>query len=180
MKSLILAMCVLFVAVAQTPAFAAKELKEYRDEADQYYAAGDYKKAYKGYLKVAKIGDHYSQHWVSYIYANGEGRKVDLETAYAWSALAAESGNEKLVKYSEELLDKNEDKDGALKKAKKLYAKYGKQALDDKAEALAKRDIGRRAGSCTGSRLKCSRTYGYDAPISGGAAAPHLISPGEG
>ena len=175
MKSIMLALCVLVLAVAQTSVFAAKELKEFRDEADQNYAAGDFKKAYKGYLKVAKIGDHYSQYWVAKMYAEGEGKSEDLETAYAWSALAAEDGNEKLVKYSEGLLDRNTDKAGAHKKAEKLNKKYGKQALEDKAEAIARRDQGRRAGSCTGSRLTCNRAYGYDAPISNGAAAPNIM-----
>jgi len=179
MKSFIFAVFVLAFAVAQTSVVVAKELKEYRTEADQYYDEGNYKKAYKGYLKIAKIGDQYSQHWVSHMYEKGEGKSVDLEDAYAWSVLAAEGGDEKLVTRSADLFDQIDDKDRATKAANKLMAKYGKQALDDKAEYLAKRDAGRRAGSCTGSRLTCNRAYGYDAPITGGPELQHTISPGD-
>ena len=115
MKSFLIAACVLLLAVAQASTAVAKELAEYRKEADQYYDAGNFKKAYKGYLKVAKIGDQYSQYWVSHMFANGEGRKVDLEDAYAWSVLAAESGDEKLLGYSADLLEQNADKAAAQK-----------------------------------------------------------------
>lgn len=125
MKTFIFSVCVLVFAATQTSVVIAKELKEYRAKADQYYAAGDFRKAYKGYLKIAKIGDQYSQYWASHMYANGEGRKVDLEDAYAWSVLAAEAGAEKLLRHSADLLDQNDDKDGARKAAKKLKNKYG-------------------------------------------------------
>ena len=85
----------------------------------------------------------------------------------------------RLVSRSTDLFEQIEDKAGATKAAKKLMGKYGKQALDDKAAYLAKRDAGRRAGSCTGSRLTCNRAYGYDAPISGGPELQHTISAGE-
>jgi len=180
MKTFIFTACVLVFAVAQTSDVVAKELTEYRAEADQYYDDGNYKKAYKGYLKIAKIGDQYSQHWVSHMYENGEGKSVDLEDAYAWSVLAAEGGDEKLVAHSAGLLEQIIDKAGAQKAAKKLMGKYGKQALEDKAAYLAKRDTGRRSGACTGSRLTCNRAYGYDAPISGGPELQHTINPGDG
>ena len=179
MKTFLFSICVLVFAAAQTSSAIAKDLLEFRAEADQYYDAGNFKKAYKGYLKIAKIGDQYSQYWVSHMFANGEGRTVDLEDAYAWSVLAAEGGDEKLVTHSTDLFDQIDNKDGAEKAARKLMNKYGKQALDDKAEYLAKRDAGRRSGACTGSRLTCNRAYGYDAPITGGPELQHTISAGE-
>ena len=179
MKTFIFSICVLVFAATQTSTVIAKELAEYRTEANQYYDDGNFKKAYKGYLKIAKIGDQYSQYWVAYMFANGEGKKVDLEDAYAWSTLAAEGGDEKLLSYSADLLDQNADKDGARKAAKKLMGKYGKDALEEKAEMIAKRESGRRAGACTGSRLTCNRAYGYDAPITGGPELGHTISAGE-
>jgi len=169
MKFILFALSVLVLSSALTSNVVAKELKEFQVEADQYYQQGNYKKAFKGYFKLAKIGDHYSQYKVSNMYANGEGKKLDLEYAYAWSALAAESGQEELIQISEELLRRNDDQTGARKKAEKLNGKYGKQALEEKAELIAKRDSGRRAGSCTGSRLTCKNTYGYDAPLSIGS-----------
>ena len=113
------------------------ELQDYRDLADQYYSEGKYKKAFKGYLKIARIGDHDSQYRVSQMYAKGEGHKVDLEEAYAWSALAAESGKENLVSNREEMLGRISDKDAALKAAVMLNKKYGKQALEEKTKDVA-------------------------------------------
>jgi TPR repeat protein len=167
MKFVIVAFFAL-LAVLQTPAAIAKELNEYRAEADQYYQDGDFKKARSGYLKLAKIGDHYSQYWISKMYANGEGKKANLPEAYGWSVLAAESGKEELIRNSEEILVLNTDQDKAQSKARKLMKKYGKEALDAKAEMIAKRDQGRRAGSCVGSRLTCSRGAAFAAPMSNG------------
>lgn len=179
MKYFMFAACVLVFAIAQTSVVVAKELKQYRAEADQYYDDGNYKKAYKGYLKIAKIGDQYSQHWVSHMYENGEGKSADLEDAYAWSVLAAERGDEKLVARSEDLFAQIDDHAGATKAAKKLMGKYGKQALDDRAEAIAKRGTGRRSGACTGSRLTCNRASSYDAPMTSGSGLQHTIIAGE-
>jgi len=179
MRSILFAASVLLFAAVQSSNIFAKELKEYQAEADQYYAQGNYKKAFKGYFKLAKIGDHYSQYWVANMYANGEGKRADLEYAYAWSTLAAESGREKLVRHSEELLERNTDKQAALKKAGKLKRKYGKQALEDRADLIAKREAGRRFGSCTGSRLTCQNASGYDAPISQGSGPGPVIGAGE-
>lgn len=179
MKSTLFAACVLVFAATFTSGVFAKELKEYQVEADQYYAQGNYKKAFKGYFKLAKIGDHYSQYWVANMYANGEGKKTDLKYAYAWSVLAAESGREKLIRNSEELLDRNADKKAAQKKAERLMKKYGVQALEEKAELLAKRESGRRFGSCTGSRLSCQNASGYGAPITPGNQQGPVMSAGE-
>ncbi len=155
MKSILFVVLVFLLAAAQTSNVVANELDKYQAEADQYYAEGNYKKAFKGYFKLAKTGDHYSQYWVSNMYANGEGKKVDLEYAYAWSALAAESGEERLIRNSEELLARNDDKGGALKKAEKLNSKYGKRVLEKKARSIARRSTSSRSGTCTGSRLAC-------------------------
>ncbi len=166
MKSMLIAACLIMFAVVQTSSVMAKELKEFQIEADEFYKQGNYKKAYKGYLKVAKVGDIYSQYWVAHMYANGEGRKVDIDKAFAWSALAAEGGNEKLVSYSDSLFELTTDKAAAEKVAKKLNKKYGKQALKKKAEAIASRDTGRRQGSCVGSRLTCYKGAAYDPLLS--------------
>ncbi len=179
MKNTIFVACVLLFAVTQSSNIMAKELKEYQAEADQLYTQGNHKKAFKSYSKLAKIGDHYSQFRVSQMYATGEGKSTNMEYAYAWAALAAESRQEKLVNNSEVLLERNDDKAGAYRKAEKLNQKYGKQALDEKAKQVAKRESGRRAGACTGSRLTCSRAYGYGAPISGGPEMTHSVGAGE-
>lgn len=157
MKSVFIAACLMLLAALQAPVALAKGVQEYRTEADQYYLESNFKKAYKIYYKLAKAGDHYSQDRVSFMYANGEWKKVDLTEAYAWSVLAAEGGNEKLVNSSDELLLRTEDKPEAQERAEKLRKKYGKDALRMKAVRQAQRENQKRSGACTGSHMACSR-----------------------
>lgn len=171
MKTLVITTCMVLFAVLQTSNVMAKELAEYQTDAAKYYNAGDYKKAYKSYYKLAKIGDHRSQYWVAHMMSRGEGKKVNLEDAYGWSVLAGESGNEKAISQSEELLGQNSDKAAAEKRANKLMKKYGMDAQQTRLERIAKMDAGRRAGSCVGSRLTCAKGTGYDAPVSYGSGA---------
>ena len=157
MKSVLIVMCAMLITALQSPVVLASEIQEYRAEAAQYYEENNYKKAYKIYFKLAKKGDHYSQDRVSQMYAKGEGQTVDLTEAYAWSVLAAESGQEKLVSSSDELLSLTNDKTQAQKRAEKLKNRYGKVALNRRALKQAERDSYRRSGACTGSSLGCAR-----------------------
>lgn len=176
MKFVVITMGVVLFVLLQTADAQARTLKEYQTEADQFYQAGNFKKAYKGYYKLAKIGDHYSQYWVSHMFENGEGKKTSMIDAYAWSMLAAESGREKLVNYSDAMLERVDNKAAAQKKANKLMKKYGREALDKKAEMLAKRDAGRRSGSCVGSRLTCHNATAHSADMTTG----DIVMPGTG
>lgn len=148
-------MCLVAVFALQTAGVHAKNSQDYRQEADQYYLEQNFKKAYQGYYKLARMGDHYAQGQLSNMYANGEGKKVDLEEAYAWAALAAEGGEVEMLKSSEVLLLKTSDQAKAQKKAAKLKKKYGKEALAKKAEAASRKDL-KNFGRCTGSRIGCS------------------------
>ena len=132
-------------------------MQEFRTEADQYYQQGNFKKAYKAYYKLAKTGDHYSQHLVSNMYANGEGKRVDLKKAYAWSVLAAEGGQEQWLTISDELLQRTKDQTKALDSARKLKEKYGKQALLAKSEKKGRDELYMLGSDCTGSRLPCKK-----------------------
>jgi TPR repeat protein len=147
---------VLFTAL-QAPSVLAIESQEYPSEADQYYQQGNFKKAYKAYFKLAKTGDNYSQHRVSEMYANGEGKSVNLPKAYAWSTLAAESGQEQWVSYSDELLLRTKDQNKALKNASKLKKKYGQEALKNKAERKGRDDLFIAGSKCTGTRMSCRK-----------------------
>ena len=169
MKFLFSSTFLMLFVLLQTTNLMAKELAEYQAEAAQYYEAGDYKKAYKSYYKLAKIGDHKSQYQVAHMNAHGEGRKVNFVDAYGWSAVAAESGNSKAISKSEQMLEHNSDKVAAQKRADKLMKKYGKKAQKKRAEMIARQDAGRRSGSCVGSRLTCQKGSAYDAPLTGGS-----------
>ncbi len=157
MKSVFFAVCVLLFVVLHAPTVLANEVQQYRDEADKHYLERDFKKAYKIYYKLAKVGDHYSQDRVSQIYANGDGITSNLIEAYAWSVLAAEGGEEVMLNNSQKLLQLTDDKNQAQNRATKLKKKYGKQALKKKEVKLSKKDGLKRSGRCTGSRLACSR-----------------------
>ena len=157
MKFVFWAVCVLIVSTLHAPVLLASNAEDNRADADQYYLGQDFKKAFKLYYKLAKTGDHYSQSRVSQIYANGEGKPVDLQEAYAWAVLAVESGDEKLLDGSDMLLQRIDDKTGAQKRATKLMSKYGEAALKLKARKQARRDSYKRSGACTGSRLACAR-----------------------
>ncbi len=153
--SVVLACAALFFTL-QSSTLLARELQEYRSEADQYYVDQNYRKAYRIYFKLAKMGDHYSQGLLATMYAKGEGKKIDFEEAFAWSMLAAEGGNEVLLKQSDELLLQASDKTQAEKRAAKLKKKYGEQALKEKADRRATRKLNHEMGGCTGSKLGCS------------------------
>lgn len=153
MKFNVVSACAMLFLSLLSFSLHAGKLQEYRGEADQYHQAQDYKKAYKIYFKLAKIGDHYSQDKISSMYLNGEGKKPDLATAYAWAVLAAEGGKEEMAIKRDELLEQASDKPKAQKTAEKLKKKYGKLALEKKA---AKREEMTGGGACTNSRIGCS------------------------
>lgn len=139
----------------QAPVVLASDWKEDQAQADQYYEAGEFSSAFKVYFKLAKIGDSHSQFSVAKMYANGEGKKVDLPEAYAWSVLAAERGATEKVEFRDSLLAQNSDKAVAEKKAEKLKSKYGRDALKKKAESRARLKENTKSGGCTGSKLDC-------------------------
>jgi len=157
MKSIYVAVFAVLFAALQAPFVLAGTLQEYRNVADEYYQEGNFHQAYKVYFKLAKTGDYYSQHWVSKMYANGEGKKVNLTKAYAWSALAAEGGEERWVSYSDELLARNKNKDKALNSANKLKKKYGQEALKNKPERRGRDDLFITGSDCTGTRISCRK-----------------------
>ena len=157
MKSICIALIAVLFTALQAPCALAATLQDYRSEADQYYQQGNFRKAYKAYLKLAKTGDNYSQHLVSTMYANGEGKSENLTKAYAWSTLAAESGQDQWVNYSDELLQRINDKDKALSSANKLKKKYGQEALKNKAERKTRDELYEAGSKCTGSKMGCRR-----------------------
>jgi len=138
-----------------SPTALADAKQERVARADKYYQLGEFKKARDIYLKLAKIGDYYSQYRVSQMFASGQGTRTDLVEAYAWAALATEGGEEEVEKYRDDLLLRVADKTEAREQAESLMEKYGKDALQEKAESKARREQSRNSPTCTGSRLPC-------------------------
>ena len=65
MKSAFILAIIALFCLLQTPVSFAKDVKEERAKAKQYYAEQNFKKAYKTYFSLAKSGDHYSQNKLS-------------------------------------------------------------------------------------------------------------------
>ena len=152
MKTTRLLTCLVLILSILPFAVIANVEDDRRQKAERYYQKGDYKKAYKTYLKSAKSGDHYSQYMLAQMFSKGQGTKTNLIEAYAWAELAAEGDLEEAPIISDKLLQQVEDKAKAQKQAEKLKSKYGVQALAEKASRKSKRSS---SGSCTGSRLAC-------------------------
>ena len=139
--------------VMQSSALFASNSSELRAEADQYYTDNNFRKAYKIYYKLAKTGDHHSQGRVAHMFANGEGKSVDLTEAYAWSVLAEEGGEKYVTESSEDLLQRTGNQAEANEEALKLMEKYGREAMKEKALRRAEQDRARRSGNSMGSNL---------------------------
>jgi len=156
MKPVFFLSCAMLFAMLHTSSVLAIDIQEDRNKAARYYEENNFKKAYKVYFKLAKVGDHYSQNKLSQMYVDGKGKNVDLTEAYAWSVLAAESGVEGIANKSEKLLQQTANQTEAQKRAEKLKNKYGKDALQAKASRMEQKRNNRKSGSCTGSSLGCS------------------------
>jgi TPR repeat protein len=152
MKKLYFFCCMIFLALLLPTLVEAKTETGRLAQADRYYQQGEFKKAYKIYSKMAKAGDHYSQHRLAQMFARGEGMKADLVQAYAWAVLATEGGQDGVENYRDSLLQRVENKNDAQEKANKLKKKYGQEALGAKNARKTHPD---RSITCTGSRLPC-------------------------
>lgn len=154
MKIIFTVVSAILLFTLQSPVVLA-DWKEDQAKADQYYEAENYNKAFKAYFKLAKMGVSHSQDMVSTMYANGEGKKMDLTEAYAWSVLAAQRGAKGMAAKRDNLLERASDKKAAEKKAAKLMNKYGRAALQKRADSKAKLKHNTKSGGCTGSKLGC-------------------------
>lgn len=154
--------------------FAADADQRAAARADADYAEGDYRRAFKTYLQLAKKGDPFSQYRASYMYLTGEGVERDYARAFAWAVLAAESEDPQLEAYLEEVkvLVPTDTRDDAQEQAEHHLREWGRVAL----AIEARRKADRRLRSCTGSRLgtRCEEVYAMEMPKF------WSISPGDG
>lgn len=155
MKIIFTIICAMFILALQIPVALAASWKEDQAKTDQLYEAGEYTKAFKKYVKLGKMGVSHSQDRVSKMYENGEGTKVNLNEAYAWSVLAAQRGASEKIARRDNLLEQVSDPKAAEKRADKLLSKYGREALQKRADSKAKLKHNTKSGGCTGSKLGC-------------------------
>jgi len=154
-KIFVTAAVLILISVLHSSLANARDWKEDQAMADQYYEQGKYGKAFGLYYRNAKIGVSQAQDMVSQMYEKGQGKKVNLEDAYAWSVLAAERGSNTIEERRDSLLERVQDKQAAEKKAEKLLARYGRAALQRKADSKARLKANTKSGGCTGSKLDC-------------------------
>lgn len=158
MKNTMVLIAIALSVVMLSSDLLASQAKQMRAEANQYYDRQDYKKAFNSYLRLAKYGDRYSQRRVADMYAEGQGKKVDLEESYAWAALAAEGNESALDELNNSLLPQLENPSKAQKKAAKLVKRYGRAAQQKRVADHNKRGRVVDEGACTGSKLACPRS----------------------
>ena len=130
-----------------------------QQQADEFYEAGEYRKAYRKYRDLAKVGDSFAQYRVSTMNLYGHGMSKDPVEAYGWSVLAAQNGHPDLAQYRDLLLQAlpADDREGARELAEKYMSRYGNLALAERARRNARRQL----SGCTGSRLstRCEEVY---------------------
>lgn len=153
--------------VSPRPAWAELDpgVARAQQHADRFYEAGEYRKAYRKYIELAKIGDSFSQYRVSFMHYSGEGQTPDSVEAYAWAVLAAQNGNDDLVAYRDAIWDALpvSERDGAEEHAAQYLNKWGNLALAEEAARKARQ----RLRDCTGSRLgaRCEDLYMSSMPL---------------
>lgn len=134
------------------------------EQADAAYEQKKYSRAMKGYQQLARKGDTFSQYRLSYMHLMGEGVDVDYPEAFAWAVLAAESKDEQLEKYYNEVKDRvpEDQRDKAQKLAEDYLHRWGRMAL----AIEARRKADEQLRSCTGSRLgtRCDEVYALQMP----------------
>lgn len=122
-------------------------------EASALYQQGEYKQAYKKYLKLGKEGDAYSAYRVSYMQLYGQGTKTNFIESLAWATVAAKQGETDLVDYRDTVaaIVPEDERKKANSKVDYFMRRWGGK----------KQDSGRHhAADCTGSRVSsnCSPT----------------------
>ena len=136
-----------------------------QQHADRFYEEGEYRKAYRKYIELAKIGDSFAQYRVSYMHYSGEGQAPDAVEAYAWAVLAAQNGNADLVAYRDAIWDSfaATDRHRAEEHAADYLNRWGNLALAEEAARKARQ----RLRDCTGSRLgtRCEDLYMSSMPL---------------
>jgi len=159
---------------------ADSKYKRLQVAADQLYTEGNFQKAMKEYLPLAKKGDSFSQYRISYMYVQGQGVKPDLIEAYAWASLAAQNYQSELVRYRDTVatLIPEKERRKAVRQADYYSRKWGNYALANDAS----RGTTKQLRACTGSRLgaRCEDVQSAEMPTVWGINPGNGSNPGGG
>jgi len=153
-----------FVLPIAVSADAKDKDQKTAEQADAAYEQKKYSRAMKGYEQLARKGDSFSQYRLSYMNLLGEGVDINYPEAFAWAVLAAESKDEQLEKYFNEVKARvpEDQHDQAQKLAEDYLYRWGRMAL----AIEARRKADEQLRSCTGSRLgtRCDEVYALQMP----------------
>jgi len=131
---------------------AVQALQEIVLQADQAYENQDFNKAFKLYQRLAKdAGDEFSQYRLAVMHYLGQHVERDVVSAYAWSALAAESGIKQYSQFNRKIASalKHEQLEAGTSMAQDLIQQYGIFQQAWKTRKLLRQE----KFSCTGSRV---------------------------
>ena len=151
----LLTCCCLAVA---SPARAASNSVAAADEAVALYQQGDFKGAYKQFLKRAKKGDVFARYRVSYMLALGEGTDYDPIESLAWAVLATETGPPGLGTYQDAVaaLVPEAERRTAQKTTDNFRRRWERKTYASRSHS---------GGGCTGTKL--SANCGGSTKVSG-------------
>lgn len=132
--------------------------------ADHHIDAENYQEALPWLEKSASYGDKTSQHMLAIFYLNGHGTDVDYAKAYAWAAVAAESGNRRSQKLRDHvgLLFNEQQLQVAERFGSQFIDKYGMDARDIYCKKKKQRNSHISSTVCSRKHLRNSR---YQRPI---------------
>ncbi len=133
---------------------AVLAFKKLQERADDNFNDGHYRQAHSEYLQLAQFNDKYSQYMLGHMYANGLGVDKNLQQAFAWSYVSAETRQKALVNAHVGIRDmlSPQQLDQARDLADEYHEEYGTYAVANKARRIVRKS----KRSCTGSRLGSS------------------------
>ena len=102
--------------------------------ANNYYAAGNFEKAYTEYMESAQYGDNDAQQNIGVMYYRGEHVAKNKITAYAWMTLATQNQDYKDKGLNAKIYSKftDDEKKAAEEEHKNLFEKLGNEAIQNK------------------------------------------------
>ena len=159
LRSLTIMIVFLHGISAEAPVLANTAADGQAGAAAAEFEQGEYKSAFKQYVKLAKDGDAFAQYRVSYMQLMGLGTKSDVVEAMAWAVLAAESGHAELIRYQEAVATAVPSNKRRKAQARTDYylRRWGR------ADASGGGTLARSSeGVCTGSRLARNCGQGSD------------------
>jgi TPR repeat protein len=130
---------------------ARQAMEQMQQQADSAYAGGNYKQAFRLYDRLSEVGDSFATYRIATMYAKGLHFEQSQIEAYAWSYVAAQTGNQAFKDYH--LAIKNQLSQAELQSARERAGQLVVQRGAFSNAVASKRALDRALRSCTGSRV---------------------------